>query len=202
MRTSRTEIRAGDVFGRPQDVVILPGDVRHEGEAVRRVRQYRVRSRSGVLPVERRPAHRAVASERMHGRVSALMVGRQEDICRRCRWRDRSANARSRCAPAMSRHRWPGRCDSSRCPVYLDSRRTGRAGPGSPRRPTARRRPASRHYELAGAASIPKLTILSSSCRPTYSTSAMSFLQARSQDRAGTLHEETSGISNAVDVAQ
>ena len=76
----RDEIRAGDVLRRLQDVVVLPGDMRHEGEAVRRVGQDRVGSRRSVLPVERRPADRTVASERMHGRVPALVVRRQE-VC-------------------------------------------------------------------------------------------------------------------------
>ena len=72
------QFRFDAATGRLQDVVVLPGDVRHEGEAVRRVGQDRVRSGRGVLPVERRPAHRTIASERVHGRVRALVVGRQE----------------------------------------------------------------------------------------------------------------------------
>src|SRR5262249_16497212 len=32
----------------------------------------------GVLPIDRRPAHRTVTPERIHGRVCALVVSRQE----------------------------------------------------------------------------------------------------------------------------
>jgi hypothetical protein len=77
-RNCAMKVRAGVVLRRLQDIVVQPGDVRHEGEAIRRICQDRVRSRLGVLPVDRRPAHRAVVSEPMHGRVRALVVGRQE----------------------------------------------------------------------------------------------------------------------------
>ena len=89
--------------------------------------------------------------------------------CPRGPWPGRSAGARWRRTPARSARRWPSRCDSSRSPGSRDTRQTARAGPGSLRRPRARRRPASRPLEgtrMPAPLSIVNAQVLSPSWRP------------------------------------
>ena len=97
------EIGAGVVFRRFQDIVLQPGDVWDEGEAIGRIGRDCVGAIRRLVPVEGRCVDRAVRSERMHRGVSTLVIGRQQkpagpvrrEECRRVGGCDTTDSARA-----------------------------------------------------------------------------------------------------------